>query len=378
LQAVEERAMSISRVQSDGFIDVGTPYQLFFTSGAMLEERYATWSMMSTALNSIFLLSSDITSAVLEKRRQATISKVRELCVGAPDFSAFCLAAQDACSRNPYDVSFLRFYSVQPGSEAPILETRLADDGVEEDPSIKEILQSALTAERPIQLEAQNGSLPKQWQCLALAHGFQCLAERAVVSPLRLHDSDKAYGLVVMGLNIRRHLDQEHQDFVDSILHTMTAYSRSAMRRFEEARFRKQTAETTATTSLQLESFARMLEMSDVGYFNYDPDGTLRNANNAWYNLSGHPRVMDVPLGFSFMDVVYEEDKEIVTAAWNRLAIDKEVVTFEMRWCYHKDNVTPEEQELGGQWVGHPPIVFQDSILTSWCALGGCQLSTNA
>jgi len=374
--------MAIEIVQSNGFIDVDTPYQLFSTSGAVLEERYATWSMFSLGaeLNSIFLLSADDTSSVLEKRRQATLSKVRELCVGAPDFSAFCVAAQDACSGNPYDISFLRFYSVQLGEETRVLDTTMVSDALEEDNSIKELLQSALTAEVPIYLEAQNGSLPTQWQHLALAHGFGCHAERAVLAALRPNDGDtnKAYGLVAMGLNIRRHLDQDHQDFVDSILHTITAYSRSAMRRYEEARFRRQTAETTATTSLQLESFARMLEMSDVGYFNYDPEGTLRQANNAWYNLSGHPRVTDVPAGFSFMDMVYEEDKEIVMAAWNRLAVCKEVVSFEMRWCYYKDNITPEEQELGGQWVGHGPHVFQDNILISWCALGGRELSTDA
>lgn len=372
--------MATDMVRSNGFIDVDTPYQLFFASGAVLEERYATWSMFSLGaeLNSIFLSSSDVTSSVLEKRRQTTLSKVRELAVGAPDLSSFFAATQNACSSNPYDISFLRFYSVQQGEETPVLETTLTDGGVEEDTSIKELLRRALTAEAPIHLEAQNGSLPTPWQQLAMPHGFQCQAERAVVSPLRLNDGTKPYGLVVMGLNIRRHLDQEHQDFVDSILHTITAYSRSAMRRYEEARFRRQTAETTATTTLQLESFAQMLEMSDVGYFNYDPDGTLRQANNAWYNLSGHPRITEVPVGFSFMDVVYEEDKEIVMAAWNRLAIGKEVVSFEMRWCYYKDNITPEEQELGGQWVSHPPAVFQDNILTSWCALGSGQLFTNA
>jgi len=306
-------------------------------------------------LNSVFLLSSDATISVLEQRRQSTLAKVRELCVGASDFSAFCVAAQDACSRNPYDISFLRFYSVQLALEAPelLLETTLPKDLIEEDTdSTKQILQGSLNAEAPIFLAAEDGSLPSQWQDLALAHGFECRAERAVMSPLQLNDgTNKVYGLVVMGLNIRRHLDQHHHDFIDSMLHTIAAYSRGAVKRDEEARFRQQTAETNATTSLQLESFARMLEMSDVGFFEYDPDGTLRNANNAWFNLSGHPRIADVPRGFSFMDVVYEEDKETVMAAWNRLAVDREPITFEMRWCYKEGNITPEQQELGGQWV---------------------------
>jgi len=361
---MRERTSSINRIGSDGFVDVDTPYQLFLASGAILEERYTTWSVipLGNALNSVFLLSSDATIPVLEQRRQATIAKVRELCVGAPDFSTFCVAARDAATGNPYDISFLRLYSVQLGSEAPepVLETTLPNSGVENDSdSVKQILQSALSAESPIFLEAGNGSLPVQWQELALTRGFECRAERAVVSPLRLNDgTDKVYGLVVMGLNVRRHLDQQHQDFINSILHVMAAYSRSAMKRDEEARFRRQTAEKSATTSLQLESYSRMLEMSDVGFFSYSPDGVLRNANNAWFNLSGHPRIADVPAGFSFMDVVYEDDKEKVMAAWTRLAVDKEAISFEMRWCYKEGDITPEKQELGGQWASHQLVAF--------------------
>ena len=51
------------------------------------------------------------------------------------------------------------------------------------------------------------------------------------------------------------------------------------------------------------------------------------------------------------MDVVYEEDKETVMAAWSRLAVDREPITFEMRWCYTDVNTAPDQKELGGQWV---------------------------
>lgn len=50
------------------------------------------------------------------------------------------------------------------------------------------------------------------------------------------------------------------------------------------------------------------------------------------------------------MDVVYEEDKSTVMAAWQQLAVDREPITFEMRWNYQGE-VTPEQEELGGQWV---------------------------
>lgn len=72
---------------------------------------------------------------------------------------------------------------------------------------------------------------------------------------------------------------------------------------------------------------------------------------------------MDTPKNFSFMDVVYEEDKEAVIAAWNRLAVDREPVTFEMRWCYKEGNITPEQAELGGQWVNGSDLYSTDNCV---------------
>ena len=204
---------SIEEVEAVGFMDVGIPYPMFFADQGILEERFVTWSMISLgkALNSTLLTSSDATISVLEQRRQATLSKIRELCVGVPDYSAFCMAAQEACSKNPYDVSFLRFYSVQLESEIPqlVLESSTPANSKEEEDtdSIKQMLQGALSADEPIFLEAGDGSLPLQWQDLALGQGFSCRAEKAVISRLQHDGTHKVYGLVVLGLNIRRHLD---------------------------------------------------------------------------------------------------------------------------------------------------------------------------
>jgi PAS domain-containing protein len=93
-----------------------------------------------------------------------------------------------------------------------------------------------------------------------------------------------------------------------------------------------------------------MMELSDVGVFEYNKDGTLMHANEAWYKLryvypwhakvyertclhshSSHPKD---PLGhenFLFMDLVYPEDQPMIMSMWNTL-IQGSPVTFEMRW----------------------------------------------
>lgn len=78
-------------------------------------------------------------------------------------------------------------------------------------------------------------------------------------------------------------------------------------------------------------SLQTMMEMSDVGVFEYLPTGKLIHANDAWYRLSNHPRNLSEHVEFSFMDLAYPDDQEIIMSAWNSL-IQGSCITFEMRW----------------------------------------------
>ncbi|KNG52233.1 putative histidine kinase HHK8p [Stemphylium lycopersici] len=78
------------------------------------------------------------------------------------------------------------------------------------------------------------------------------------------------------------------------------------------------------------ESVQTMMEMSDVGVFEYNTEGKLLHANEAWYRLTSHPRDTEHS-EYSFMDLVYPEDQPLVMSMWNKLALGKPV-TFEMRW----------------------------------------------
>ncbi|KAJ4363008.1 hypothetical protein N0V83_010126 [Neocucurbitaria cava] len=83
--------------------------------------------------------------------------------------------------------------------------------------------------------------------------------------------------------------------------------------------------------SARWESIQTMMEMSDVGVFEYNTEGKLLHANEAWYRLSSHPKDLPSHSDFSFMDLVYPEDQAIVMSMWNKLT-QGHPVTFEMRW----------------------------------------------
>lgn len=92
------------------------------------------------------------------------------------------------------------------------------------------------------------------------------------------------------------------------------------------------------------EGLQTMMEMSDVGVFEYNMEGKLVHANQAWYRLSSHPRNLPAHVDFSFMDLVYPDDQALVMSMWNTLASGNPV-TFEMRWK------APPGSDAPAQWV---------------------------
>ncbi|KAH7062972.1 hypothetical protein BKA63DRAFT_189888 [Paraphoma chrysanthemicola] len=113
-----------------------------------------------------------------------------------------------------------------------------------------------------------------------------------------------------------------------------------------------------------------MMEMSDVGVFEYNAEGKLLHANDAWYRLSSHPRDLPAHVQFSFMDLVYPSDQALVLSMWNTLA-QGSPVTFEMRWK------SGDLSNQAGQWVlsACVPIFDDDGNLIS---IAGNTIDINA
>lgn len=99
-----------------------------------------------------------------------------------------------------------------------------------------------------------------------------------------------------------------------------------------------------ANLTTRWEGLQTMMEMSDVGVFEYNLEGKLIHANQAWYRLSSHPQNLPAHVDFSFMDLVYPDDQALVMSMWNTLAAGNPV-TFEMRWK------APSGSDNPAQWV---------------------------
>ena len=107
-------------------------------------------------------------------------------------------------------------------------------------------------------------------------------------------------------------------------------------------------------------SIQTMMELSDVGVFEYLPSGKLIQANEAWYRLSKYPRYLPEHAEFAFMDLVHPGDEDIVMSAWNSL-VQGNCVTFEMRWKANPGS------DSDAQWVLSAciPVFDEDQNLVS-------------
>lgn len=124
-------------------------------------------------------------------------------------------------------------------------------------------------------------------------------------------------------------------------------YHRSKDQMLQEMKVNKSILEESGPRSnltARWEGLQTMMEMSDVGVFEYNMEGKLVHANQAWYRLSSHPRKLPAHVEFSFMDLVYPDDQALVMSMWNTLASGNPV-TFEMRWK------APPGSEDPAQWV---------------------------
>jgi len=131
----------------------------------------------------------------------------------------------------------------------------------------------------------------------------------------------------------------------------------------------------------KLASMAAVIEMIDVGFYEFDMQGKLIQGNDAFYKLSGHPRVAsrsDLP-PLSFADCLFDEDKETIFSHWAQLT-QGIAATFEMRWKRPAGSTARggsglEESEA--QWVSAAcvPTRSKDGVVTS---ISGCITDINA
>jgi PAS domain S-box-containing protein len=119
----------------------------------------------------------------------------------------------------------------------------------------------------------------------------------------------------------------------------------------------------------KLTNLRQMMEMVDVGMFEYDKEGVLIYGNDAFHRLSGMPKGDPDPMAWSKW--IFEEDRPWLLGEFAALA-DGNSSTFEMRWIGPDPANNPE-----GQWVTAAcvPTTDEDGNII---AVSGCTTDISA
>ena len=99
----------------------------------------------------------------------------------------------------------------------------------------------------------------------------------------------------------------------------------------------------------KLQNLLRMIEMVDVGIFEYDARGVLQYGNDSFYKLSGHPRDSKRDT-VTWKDSIFPEDEAWLEEQWAQMT--KGIpITFEMRWKRPAETMPGEIEDVEGQPV---------------------------
>lgn len=197
-------------------------------------------------------------------------------------------------------------------------------NGTSSDPLNKH-LSLALTTEDPVLLTTEDGSLPESWSNAAKTRGWEDTCTEAIVLPLQSNRHHKVRAMLVLGVSTRSNYDTAYKSWNEE-LRRIIGSTIHYVRRKELAALEIARGENKAKTiSRQYSHLVKVMELSDVGIFSCDRNGNLLEANESWYRLSTVPRQDEPMPAFSWLESVYDDDKDLVMSNWHSMIQGKPV-----------------------------------------------------
>lgn len=145
---------------------------------------------------------------------------------------------------------------------------------------------------------------------------------------LPLSGADRLFGFLVLGVNSRKDIDEEHHQFMRDIASRVSAIAASIVS-LEETQRRSARLEKELRESER--QIRYMAQNASVGMQHLSVDGNTIWANEKYYNLTGHPRAEAAQYKLSFLDVFHDEDQGKALDAWNRIINGEPNLSVELR-----------------------------------------------
>lgn len=324
-----------------------------------LEETFFSWSWTplyggTSKILGFYNAPFETTYQTIRSRRMETLRYLGEKLSQARSIKHFWRCVLQGLEDNHSDVPFALLYSIVDSDDADtashssdstislktcVLEGSIGiPDGHPASPSKLDLKRSregfvpafreAMRTREPTTLQTKDGSLPEallegiQWR----AYGDPC--KKAIIIPVRPTNGETIFAFLLIGVNPRRAYDEDYKQF-SAMLNRQLATSLASFLLFEdEVRRSRSAAEAAALQrerlseqlELQTSRMRRMTELSPLGMYLFSPDGVLLEANDRYYEMTGHDR--DNIYQLPFLDHIAEGSRKLAEDMWHTMVTD--------------------------------------------------------
>ncbi|CAO2651809.1 Nn.00g000920.m01.CDS01 [Neocucurbitaria sp. VM-36] len=233
--------------------------------------------------------------------------------------------------------------------------------------------REAMRTREPTTLQTRDGTLPESLLEGIDWRGYGDPCKEAIIFPVRPTNGDNICAFLLIGINPRRAYDDEYKSFA-AMLNRQLATSLASVLLFEdEVRRSRAAAEAAAQQreqlsqqlELQTSRMRRMTELSPLGMYLFDTEGRLLEANDRFYEMTGHPRESDEEL--SFLKLVTDESRDTTQGMWNEIMTTLKPATRELQLSNSKAQPLDLNGEPIEYWVlatSQPEIGLEGEIIS--------------
>ena len=355
----------------------------------VIEETFYSWSFTplyggKSRILGFYNAPFDTTKEVIGHRRMRTVNRLSEFTAQSKSVKKFWEAVIKGLEDNHYDVPFALLYSVAENEEAEgssvssesaisskscYLEGYLGiPDGHPATPPRLDLKRSfdgfvpcfreAMRTREPTLLNTRDGSLPEELLKGFQWRGFGDPCRQAIIFPVRPTNGDNVQAFLILGIAPRRIFDADYEAFVRLLNRQLATLLASVMLYESEVRHHQHAAETAAIEkeyleqqlSLQTSRMRRMTELSPLGMFLIDPAGTLLEANDQFFEMTGLER--DEQTEMSWLDFVAADSLDDMKDAWDRVCKDHTVWSGEVKLKgFRQDNSLSIDGRQPERWI---------------------------
>ncbi|KAI9808847.1 MAG: hypothetical protein M1827_007170 [Pycnora praestabilis] len=322
----------------------------FIERHGYLEEAFLSWSMIPIREENGHI--KGFYNPVFETTRQTILDRRTKTLISiatAPDLQTFWHDVLRGLEPNHLDVPFALLYSLSNESEptrateASMLNLQgslgvpschvCAPDKADFENSDEGFIphfRKAVRSGEPLVIRKDDGDLPESLTSGLTWRGYG-KPSMAVILPLSA--GNKVSGFLLVGLNPRRAYDNDYQRFIQLLSRQLSTSMSSAVLMEQAAlsqeKLSKQLAIRTREAEESQERFSRIADLMPIGISSTNIEGKLLFANNAFFDITQHPRELNVPM--SWMGVIIDEDLPLFSGLWETLMVKQQPVDCHLR-----------------------------------------------